>query len=191
MPKSAGDAGDAPVPKSAGDAGDAPVPKSAADAGDAPALELEDIGLFMKQDQSSPAEIPEAPWKQGEVLHRQTLILLYNMNKALKNLPLNHRKQIRTLVGAPPAEKVDLAASIIAALTGTSSGTVAKVVAEVEAGTRPIPSSTATARSIISSTATASSDSQRPSKEQSMVACTRIALHNICLGRPAAEYTDW
>ena len=102
--------------------------------GDAPALELEDIDLFMKQDLSSPPEIPEAPWKQGEVLHRQTLILLYNMNKALKNLPLNHRKQIRTLVGAPPAEKVDLAASIIAALTGTSSRTVAKVVAEVGSG---------------------------------------------------------
>lgn len=183
------DVDDAFAPSHLGDAGDAPVPKGAGDAGDAPALELEDIDLFMKHDQSSPPEIPEAPWKQGELLHRQTLILLYNMNKALKNLPLNHRKQIRTLVGAPPAEKVDLAASIIAALTGTSSRTVAKVVAEVEAGTRPIPSSTATARSVLSSTAAASSDSQKPSKEQSMVACTRIALHNICLGRPATEYT--
>jgi hypothetical protein len=193
------DADEVPVQEPKGSADDASVHPVDDVPGDVelPGLELEDLDRFITGEEEATVVIPDQPWKKGDVLHRQTLIMLHNMSAKLSSLSLKQRKDLRSWLGAPTANKHDLTSTLVAHLIGSSASTVANVVNEVKSGTRQIlsersagvPRKPAAATVPKSGTGGATALTKAEQKEDDLVACSRIALRSICLGRPATEYT--
>lgn len=150
-------------------------------------LELERLHVEREGQVDEGPAIPTAPWSQGDMLHRQTIIILRNMTQRLNDLPLGARKQMRALLGAPMADRADLASTIAGSLVGAPSKTIHKVVSEVAAGKRKIAANRSTEEPRGVRRKPPSVDAVDPMA--GIQVCTRVALRNIVLGRPASEYS--